>query len=146
MNPPDEEEIHLRDYYYVLLKRRMIVAVFLAASLLAGMALTFNAKVLYESTATLLIEKQNPNVVDFKEVMAFDASSTDYYQTQYQILRSESLVRELIERENLESDRYLRGMKEGGWRSWMRKTALMGDHFAPYHRAQNGRFVYCAHA
>ncbi|MBP9865799.1 MAG: polysaccharide biosynthesis tyrosine autokinase [Candidatus Omnitrophica bacterium] len=132
MNPQDEAEIHLRDYYYILVKRKKMVLACLAASLLLGIFLTFTAKVLYEATATLLIEKQNPNVVDFKEVMAFDSSSTDYYQTQYQILRSESLVRELIEREHLDQDHYLRGLKEGGLRARLRKTALIGNRLAPF--------------
>ena len=61
MKPQDEEEIHLRDYYYVLLKRKRIVIAFMAASFLLGVVLTFSSKVLYQATATLLIEKQNPN-------------------------------------------------------------------------------------
>lgn len=131
MATPEEQEIHLRDYYYILSKHKILILGFMIFSILFGAVLTLESRVLYESTATLLIEKQTPNVVDFKEVMAFDASSTDYYQTQYQILRSESLVRELIEREELDQDPYLRSLQKSSWRAWIQKQPWAGR-FAPF--------------
>jgi capsular exopolysaccharide synthesis family protein len=49
----------------------------------------------------LIIEKENPNVVSIQEVMAVDASGTDYYQTQYKIMESRTVAREVIGRLNL---------------------------------------------
>ncbi len=125
-----EEEIHLRDYYYILIKRKKVILFSTVAALLLGIFLTVTAKVLYESSVTLLIDKQTPNVVDFKEVMAFDSASTDYYQTQYQILKSEGLIRDVIAAENLSQDSFLQGMQRGRLRHWLGQH--LPEHFGPF--------------
>lgn len=108
------QEIHLRDYLYVLRKRRLAVFITIIAVVCAGIYLTYREKVIFKATATVLIERENPNVVDFKEVMAFDTSTTDYYQTQYQILESHSLIERVIEKEKLYNDPYLLAIQKGG--------------------------------
>ena len=82
------DEIHLRDYLYILRKRRFTTILFAILVFAAGVTFTFHEKILYLASSTILIEKDNPNIVDFQEVMSFDASSSDYYQTQYQMLKS----------------------------------------------------------
>ena len=54
---------------------------------------SFLTRPVYEGTASLLIERADPNVVAFKDVSQVDAARDDYYQTQYGILRSRALVR-----------------------------------------------------
>lgn len=114
MKPPlHPEEVHLRDYLYILRKRRFVIIFFATLVFGAGVIFTFNEKVLYRATTTILIEKDNPNIVDFKEVMQFDASSTDYYQTQYQMLKSRTLVETLIRDQEMDNDPYLSGVRQG---------------------------------
>lgn len=110
----DHYEVHLRDYLYVLRKRRGVILAFALFVFAAGIFMTFRQRVLYRANATILIEKENPNIVDFKEVMALDASTTDYYQTQYQMLRSRSLIHTLVESKNLEQDPYLTALQKKG--------------------------------
>jgi len=125
-------EVNIHDYLYILKKRRFaIVAVFLGIVLL-GLLLTYRAEVLYKATTTILIEKENPNVVDFKEVMAFDSSSTDYYQTQYQMLESRSLIEDLIKKEGLDEDPYLRGMRKGGLRKLLKNQPFIPAWINPF--------------
>ena len=122
MNPLFEErEIHLRDYLYVLRKRRSIIVLYLIVSVLLGILLTCLDTVVYRATATILIERENPNVVDFKEVMAFDASTTDFYQTQYQRIKSRSLIQELIQKDNLKEDAYIKRLSEGRLRRFVKE-------------------------
>lgn len=111
--PLHHDEVHLRDYLYILKKRRLLIFSFAILLLSAGILFTFQEKVLYQASATILIERENPNIVDFKEVMSFDASSSDYYQTQYQMLKSRTLIESLIQKENLEQDPYLVGAGKG---------------------------------
>ncbi|MDD5670939.1 MAG: polysaccharide biosynthesis tyrosine autokinase [Candidatus Omnitrophica bacterium] len=106
------EGVHLRDYLYILKKRRIVIILCTLSVLFFGVLFTFREKVVYRATATIMIEKENPNIVDFKEVMAFDASTTDYYQTQYQMLESRSLIEKLIQDENLDNDTYLTSYKQ----------------------------------
>ncbi len=102
-----DQEVHLRDYLYILRKRRKVILLFLAIMLAGGGLFTFFEDIIYRAEATLLIEPENPNVMNFKEVVTMDASSSDYYQTQYQMLKSIGLADRLIEREKLLSDDYL---------------------------------------
>ena len=124
--PPDYE-VHLRDYLYVLRKRRLAIAFFFLSALAAGISLTLFEKVLYRATSAILIEKENPNVVDFKEVMALDASETEYYQTQYQMLKSRSLIRNLIKQEGLAADPYLASLEKGKLRDWLKDQFLISS-------------------
>lgn len=124
-----DEEIHLRDYYYILMKRRRLILSFLVAVLFLGAFFTMTEKTIYQATTTLLIEKENPNVVDFKEVMAFDASTTDYYQTQYQIMKGAGLIRELIQEEKLNKDVYLQSLIHGRLRGFLLKQRWVPDFY-----------------
>ena len=127
-------EVHLRDYLYVLHKRRHAILIFFLAVVLSGMAFTYFERVIYRAASTVLIERENPNVVDFKEVMAFDTSSTDFYQTQYQIFESRSLIQKLIEAENLAEDAYVRGFQKGGWRALVRNKPWVPGWFEEFAR------------
>lgn len=126
MQPPfGHHEVHLRDYLYILRKRQKAILATLLAVLTLGIVLTIFEKVLYRATATILIERENPNVVDFKEVMAFDAASTEYYQTQYHRIKSRSLIQALIQKNNLVTDPYLKQLSRGRFRSFLRSQSLL---------------------
>jgi polysaccharide biosynthesis transport protein len=112
--PAPQGESHLWDYVYVLLRRRrLLVAVFAAIVALATLR-TLLTKPVYEGTAQLLIEKQNPNVLNFQGVTEERAGSgiDDYYQTQYKLLQSRSLARRVIERLGLLNDPEYGGPRE----------------------------------
>jgi succinoglycan biosynthesis transport protein ExoP len=96
-----QQQNHLRDYLRVFQKRRwtVISAFVILVTLVAVM--TFTAEPVYRSTVQILIERENPNVVSIQEVMAIDATATDFYQTQYEILKSETLARRVMDRMNL---------------------------------------------
>jgi capsular exopolysaccharide synthesis family protein len=96
-----EREVHLRDYWRVLSKRRWTVIATFIILVTTVMVATFSMEPVYRATTQLLIERDNPNIVSIQEVMAVDATSTDYYQTQYEILRSENLSRRVIHRLDL---------------------------------------------
>jgi capsular exopolysaccharide synthesis family protein len=112
--PFGDNEIHLNAYLYILRKRRFLITVFAAVVLAAGITLTFFEKVIYKASSTILIERENPNVVDFKEVLSYDGASTDYYQTQYQMIESRSLIEQLIREENLDQDPYVLALQKKG--------------------------------
>lgn len=125
-------EVHLKDYFYILRKRRKAILLFFILALAAGSLFTAIEKVLYRASATILIEHENPNVVDFKEVMAFDASLTDYYQTQYQMLKSRTLIHDLIEEEALTQDPYFKRLVDGGARKFVRNLNFLPAGFREF--------------
>jgi succinoglycan biosynthesis transport protein ExoP len=59
---------------------------------------SFLSSPIYKATARILIEKETPNVLSFKEVLALDTSDTDYYQTQYTILKSRTLAKQVLQK------------------------------------------------
>ncbi|MCP4578504.1 MAG: hypothetical protein GY846_19695, partial [Deltaproteobacteria bacterium] len=98
-----EEHIDLRGYLRVLVKRRWTIITVFAVIFITVAIHTFTATPIYQSTTRLVIEKENPNVVSIEEVMAVDSSGTDYYQTQYKIIESRGVAREVISRLHLEN-------------------------------------------
>lgn len=92
------EEIHLRDYLRVLAKRKWLIATVFIIIVASTALFTFTMDPVYEAVAKIVIEKENPNVVSIAEVFAVDASDSDYYQTQYEILQSRTVAKKVIER------------------------------------------------
>lgn len=97
-----QEQIDLRDYLRVILKRRWTIMTVFAIIVITVAIHTYTATPIYQATTLLIIEKENPNVVSIEEVMAIDASGTDYYQTQYKIIESRTVARVVIKRLHLE--------------------------------------------
>ena len=102
MDQNTEEQIHLRDYLRVIQKHRWTVITVFAIIVITVVIHAFTATPIYEATTRLIIDKENPNVVSIQEVMAIDASGTDYYQTQYKIIESRTVAREVIRRLHLD--------------------------------------------
>ena len=96
-----QDELHLRNYIRIIRKRQWIIITFFVIVVASVTISSFLQTPVYKSTARVLIEKENPNVLSFKEVLALDTADTDYYQTQYTILRSRTLAKEVLQRVGL---------------------------------------------
>lgn len=104
MDQPTIEQIDLRDYLRVILKRRWSIITVFAIIVVSVTIYVYTATPIYMATSRLIIDKENPNVMSIQEVMAVDASGTDYYQTQYKIIESRNVARAVIKRLNLEKN------------------------------------------
>lgn len=93
----EEKEVNLRDYWRVIQKRRWTIIAFFFIVLITTAVATFTMKPIYRATVTLQINKENPQIVDFKEIFAVNTMDLDYYQTQYKILESRSLAKRVIQ-------------------------------------------------
>jgi capsular exopolysaccharide synthesis family protein len=109
--PPDEEEIHLRDYLYVLLRRKWIVITFLLAIVTTVTIGTFLKTPVYKSTITIMIEKEKPNFVVSEGIVRVDLSEENYFQTQYRVLKSRNLAKRVIRSLGLDSNPEFAGPK-----------------------------------
>jgi capsular exopolysaccharide synthesis family protein len=95
------ESIDLLAYWQVLVRRRWVV--FLAVVTLGLTALigSFLTTPLYRATTVLQIERQNPEILNFRDVGGTDmawAAYNDFYQTQYKIISSAPVARSAAER------------------------------------------------
>jgi len=131
----DDDEIDLRELWQVLNRRKgtifsLAFLVFLVASLL-----TFLQTPLYRSSVTIQVNPEDSGQVLQYDVSASQGSSPtltkDFYQTQYELLKSKSLARDVIDELNLEP--HLKGdeLAKPFWeesadegKSWIKSTLL----------------------
>lgn len=98
------DEIRLQDYWRILVERRAVVLTCFLAIVGAVMVATFLQKPVYRATTTMQIERQGPDILTFKDVVNVDASYggyQDFWQTQYKILQSRTVLRIAAERLDL---------------------------------------------
>ncbi|MCC6869676.1 MAG: polysaccharide biosynthesis tyrosine autokinase [Burkholderiales bacterium] len=94
----DDESIHLRDLWRVVVKRKWVVLAVLVIVVLTGLAATMMATPIYRSSITLKIEREASKVVDFKgaPVEPQEYGDIDFYRTQYELLKSRSLAERVV--------------------------------------------------
>ncbi|MBD3305162.1 polysaccharide biosynthesis tyrosine autokinase [candidate division KSB3 bacterium] len=92
------DDFRIQDYLRIIKKRQWVIITFLTIVVISVTISSFLRAPVYKSTARILIEKETPNVLSFKEVLALDTADTDYYQTQYTILKSRTLARAVLEK------------------------------------------------
>jgi uncharacterized protein involved in exopolysaccharide biosynthesis len=102
--PETEEEVHLKDYLHVILRRKWVVITFLVAIVTTVTIATFMMKPMYKSTITIKIEAENPKILAFEDVVGIEKADQDYYQTQYKILKSRNLAKRVIRSIKLDSN------------------------------------------
>src|SRR4030042_911084 len=98
VSPSSQElkEVELRDYWKVIRKRKWTIISFTFIVLIATGVIAFTMSPIYRATATIQSNKENPQVVDFKEIFSINTMEMDYHQTQYRILESRTLARRVI--------------------------------------------------
>jgi polysaccharide biosynthesis transport protein len=92
-----DTEVHLLDYVKVLYKRRWTAITAFLVVFVGVVVYTFTATPIFQAKTQILIEKENSNVVTFKEAIEQNQIADDYYQTQYKILQSRLLARRTID-------------------------------------------------
>jgi capsular exopolysaccharide synthesis family protein len=101
--PIHEEEIHLRDYLWVIYRRRWAIITFITVVLAVVTVKVFTMVPIYRASTQILIEKEQPNILQFRDPYVADLGDS-FYNTQYKILESRFLVSKVVERLNLVND------------------------------------------
>ena len=99
--PLKGEETHLRDYLRVLHKRRWLALGTFSAVVVGTVIWTFAQTPIYEDAAKVLIDREPPRVVNIQDVQPTETTSLDYYQTQYEIIKSRPVIARAIESQGL---------------------------------------------
>ncbi|HKN47520.1 MAG TPA: polysaccharide biosynthesis tyrosine autokinase [Candidatus Polarisedimenticolia bacterium] len=93
-----EKEIHLLDYWHVVLKRRWVVYTSLAVVVSVTTLGSLLQRPIYTATTRLQIEQNTPKILPFQDVMASVPDyRNDFYQTQYGLIQSRRVAREAID-------------------------------------------------
>ncbi len=104
----DLHETHLGDYLRIINKRKFILINCIVIMAIIATIYSFKTRRVYQASVQILIERNTPQAVALKETQALDASDFDYYKTQYEILKSRSMAREVIQTLGLEDSEELK--------------------------------------
>ncbi|MCK4911759.1 MAG: polysaccharide biosynthesis tyrosine autokinase [Thermodesulfovibrionales bacterium] len=88
------QEIHLRDYYRILKKRRYVVYTFCSITIALVVLFTFTATPLYMADTRLLIEKAEQYTIS---EFGFTAHDPEFYATQYKLIKSRPVAKKVYE-------------------------------------------------
>ena len=102
---PEARANRLREYWDIILRRRWTVLTCFAIVLVAVMTATFLMTKIYRATLTLQIDQQESKAMVLGTAATQSDSgyfdSQNFYQTQYELLKSEALAQRVIEQLNL---------------------------------------------
>src|SRR4249920_1764319 len=101
--PPDDEEgLHFRDLWRIVVKRKWIVFAVVLLALATALVSTMMQTPIYRATITLKIEREAAKILDFKaNVTPEEYGDIDFYRTQYELLKSRTLAERVVEQLNL---------------------------------------------
>lgn len=93
----------IRSYLKVFKKYRwLVITASLVGAILAA-AISFQTTPVYRASAQILIERAPPQLVNIPEISATQSGGEDYYPTQYGILKSRSMAKEVVTKLDLQA-------------------------------------------
>jgi polysaccharide biosynthesis transport protein len=102
----DEDVIDLRELWGVLMRHRWLIISAMGLALILALVATFVMTPIYRGTLLLQIETTGNQIVEYGSVMPEEAkgyrSNMDFYRTQYEILKSNTLARRVIDQLGLQ--------------------------------------------
>ncbi|WP_242392050.1 GumC family protein [Anaeromyxobacter oryzisoli] len=114
----EEDQLDLRAYWRVLVRRRWTILAVFAAVVLLTLVATLRQPRVYAATATLIIDLQAPKVLNNKDVQDVVEtgtsslySSKEYFETQYKIITSRAVAQRVIEKLQLARDPRFLGLE-----------------------------------
>lgn len=90
-------DVDLRQYVNVVWRRKWLILAIVAVVVGSVAAVMIPAPFIYRATATMLIESKDAYVVSIQDVYGAEARGLEYYQTQYEILKSRPVVAKVID-------------------------------------------------
>ena len=99
----DEDIIDLSHYFRVInqSKWRILSLALIVTFLVALIVLSLTP--VYKATSSLLIESEETNIVSIEQVYGLDASKKEYFETQYEILKSRYIAEKVVNKLALDS-------------------------------------------
>ncbi|MEL0632911.1 polysaccharide biosynthesis tyrosine autokinase [Pseudoalteromonas carrageenovora] len=99
----NEDIIDLSVYFNVIMRAKWKILTFSIVVTLLTIMMTFTLVPKYVATATLLIEAEQAKAVSFEEIYGLDSNKKEYYLTQFEVMKSDSIAREVITKLDLKN-------------------------------------------
>jgi capsular exopolysaccharide synthesis family protein len=97
----ETDEIQLRDYLEVIIRRKWLIVTVLALVFLSTLIFTLAVTRIYEASAVVEVSQETPHVTTFQEVLGSEIQAREFYETQVELLRSRAMINRVIDRLNL---------------------------------------------
>ncbi len=109
----EEREIHLRDYLRVIQKRKYVALLFFVVTVVLVTLVTIRAIPIYQASTQLLVEKNESTSVTGRAY--YNSYDPEFYETQYQLIKSQSVSRKVVKQLDLENnwERYFPKNEDG---------------------------------
>ncbi len=99
----NEEIIDLSAYINVIKRAKWRILGFATVVTLLTIMVALTLVPKYVATATLLIEAEQAKAVSFQEIYGLDSNQKEYYLTQFEVIKSDSIAREVITKLDLKN-------------------------------------------
>src|SRR6185437_12415518 len=128
----EEFQLDLRQYVDTVLRRRWAVAAFFVTTVTVVTLFTLKEPKIYQATATIVVESQAPQVLGPQVQDVVDVGSgaswmsKEYYETQFNIIRSRNLAEKVSAMLGLDHDDAFLGLdtiQDPALRDQLRKNA-----------------------
>jgi succinoglycan biosynthesis transport protein ExoP len=93
-----DDVIDLRQYWQTIMRHKWGILGFAFIVTLLTTLAVYSLTPIYRATATLLIESQEANVVSIEEVYGLEGGQSEYFTTQFEILKSRKLAEKVVDR------------------------------------------------
>lgn len=120
-----EDVIDLRQYWQTIMRQKWGIIGFAFIVTLLTALVVFSITPIYRATATLLIESQQANIVSIEEVYGLDGGNSEYFTTQFEILKSRSLAEKVVTKLDLVNHPVFNQPEKSlvpfdlNWREWL---------------------------
>jgi polysaccharide biosynthesis transport protein len=122
---PGDEPLDLSQYWRPIVKHKWaILGLALMSALLASL-IAFNMKPIYRATATILLESQPAKYMTGQEAASGSYYDPEYFQTQFEILKSRSLALMVVDKLDLANRAAFQPKQDTtsdshfNWRDWL---------------------------
>jgi len=95
------DNIDLQQYWYAIARHKWGIFSFSSIIVLLTALIVYSMQPVFRATVTLLIESQQAKVVSIEQIYGLDTSNSEYYATQYEILKSRELIDRVVTRLDL---------------------------------------------
>lgn len=114
--PAAEQEIHLGEYWAVIVKRRRLIGLCVAAALLIGAAVSIFSRPTYKATVVLDIEKDKASPVDIGTTPStYVGSEPEFLPTQTKLMKSREVAERVVQRLALVDNPEVNPPRSGFW-------------------------------
>ncbi len=96
-----EPEAHLKDHLRVLQKHRWLITGVFLVTVITVAIWTFQQIPIFQASATVLIEPEAPKILNIQDVTPIGGPTQEYYETQYEIIKSRPIIENVIESLNM---------------------------------------------